>query len=70
MCLPLHCADPAPIRTFRGKALTHEAAEDIFIGHIKARPGPEGNSEKAYSWLVAAGKNPVSTRLPLWMVGD
>ncbi len=28
-------ADPAPMTSFRGAALTHEAAEDMFIGAVK-----------------------------------
>ncbi|KAG2437394.1 hypothetical protein HXX76_006046 [Chlamydomonas incerta] len=63
--------DPAPMTSFRGAALTHEAAEDLFIGwldqprqgapagqHLGQRPG------KRYSWLVAAGKNPAYDYFP------
>ncbi|KAG2453105.1 hypothetical protein HYH02_002436 [Chlamydomonas schloesseri] len=63
--------DPAPMNSFRGAALTHEAAEDLFIGwldqpqqgapagqHLGQRPG------KRYSWLVAAGKNPAYDYFP------
>ena len=36
-CLGLHAdipplPDPAPLPSFRGQALTHELAEDLFIG--------------------------------------
>ena len=48
--------------SFRGAALTHEAAEDLFIGWLD-QPGqgaPAGQHlgqmpGKRYSWLVAAG---------------
>jgi hypothetical protein len=48
---------------WRGTPLSHEAAEDLFIGWLSAGPqipaGGEGLMQP-YSWLVAAGKNPVS----------
>ena len=46
---------PEPLASFRGDALTWEAAEDIFIGHLA-----EGRASKPerFSWRVAAGKNP------------
>lgn len=46
-------ADPAPMGTFRGAPLTHEAAESIFIGWMAPEQGGG-----PFSWLVAAGKNP------------
>lgn len=54
--------DPAPMSRFRGQALTHEMAEDLFIGWMSEGPQlPSPDAElKPYSWLVAAGKNPVS----------
>ncbi|PNW78726.1 hypothetical protein CHLRE_09g388060v5 [Chlamydomonas reinhardtii] len=63
--------DPAPMTSFRGAALTHEAAEDLFIGWLD-QPGqgaPAGQHlgqmpGKRYSWLVAAGKNPAYDYFP------
>lgn len=56
--------DPAPMTQWRGQALTHETAEDLFIGWLSKGPQlPDGGEArlKPYSWLVAAGKNPVGT---------
>ncbi|KAG1660262.1 hypothetical protein FOA52_007660 [Chlamydomonas sp. UWO 241] len=49
--------------TFRGTALTHEAAEDLFIGWL---PGGQFSPTEPlpYSWLVAAGKNPAYDFFP------
>jgi hypothetical protein len=54
--------DPAPMTQWRGTTLTHETAEDLFIGWLSNGPQiPDGGPGlKPYSWLVAAGKNPVS----------
>ena len=51
----------APMTEWRGQALTHELAEDLFIGWLSAGPQlPSPDAQlKPYSWLVAAGKNPV-----------
>lgn len=40
---------------FRGQPLTHEVAEDQFIGSLGGRN---------YSWLIAAGKNPAYDYFP------
>ncbi|GFR46611.1 hypothetical protein Agub_g8215 [Astrephomene gubernaculifera] len=63
--------DPAPMSSFRGEPLSHTAAEELFIGwldkpaqgapaggHLGERPG------KAFSWLIAAGKNPAYDYFP------
>lgn len=63
--------DPAPMTQWRGQALTHEAAEDLFIGWLADGPQlPPGAQQKLqpYSWLVAAGKNPVSHMNELLLV--
>lgn len=50
--------------SFRGTPLTHEAAEDLFLGWID-QPGQgaprssllaPGQQGKPFSWLVAAGE--------------
>jgi hypothetical protein len=48
-------SDHAPMATFRGAPLTHEAAEEMLIGWMDPARGAS-----PFSWLVAAGKNPVS----------
>lgn len=56
--------NPLPMTTFRGSALTHETAEDLFIGHLSPRPGeanpllPRGADTVPWSWKVVAGVNP------------
>jgi hypothetical protein len=52
--------NPAPMSTWRGQPLTHEAAESLFVGWKQQGPQlPEGDhATKPWSWLVAAGKNP------------
>ena len=59
--IPAH-PDPAPMTQWRDTPLTHETAEDLFIGWLSNGPQiPDGGPGlKPYSWLVAAGKNPVS----------
>ena len=46
---------PEPLTQFQGKALTHEMAEDIFVGSLSKDLGHGGLQ---HSWRVAAGKNP------------
>lgn len=46
--------DPPPLAAFRGAPLTHDAAEDIFVGHLAQQAAPR----EAFSWRVACGKNP------------
>ena len=36
--IPLY-PDPQPLAQFRGKEITHEVAENIFIGHLQPRIG-------------------------------
>ena len=56
--------NPLPLTQFRGVALTHETAEDLFIGHLTPRPGqcnpllPEGAVTEHWSWKVVCGVNP------------
>ena len=45
--------------TFKGAPLSHEVAEDMFIGWMDPERGA-----KPFSWLVAAGKNPAYDYFP------
>ncbi|KAI8465280.1 MAG: hypothetical protein J3K34DRAFT_437601 [Monoraphidium minutum] len=54
--------DPAPMASFQGRPLTHEAAEAIKAGWLGG-PTP-GGARKDWSWLVAAGKNPAYDFFP------
>ncbi|KAK9829000.1 hypothetical protein WJX72_003323 [[Myrmecia] bisecta] len=61
-CLGLHAEipttpDPQPMTSFRGQPLTHERAEDIFIGWLNE---PESNC----SWRVVAGQNAAYDQFP------
>jgi len=60
--------DPAPMSTFRGKPLTHEAAEDMFVAWMSPAESGAGAGTPAdalpFSWLVAAGKNPAYDFFP------
>lgn len=58
--------DPAPMSSFRGRPLTHEVAEDIFVGWLDAAgagvapssilaPGLEGSSSSPVASNAAAG---------------
>ncbi|PSC68636.1 violaxanthin de-epoxidase-related [Micractinium conductrix] len=54
--------DPAPLTTWRGEPLTHELAEDLFIGWLKEDPSSSLHEEisgagELFSWRVFAGKN-------------
>jgi len=63
--------DPAPMTTFQGAPLTHEAAEGIKRGWLGG-PIAAGAQDKKWSWLVAAGKKWVRrclNRLVGWLVG-
>jgi hypothetical protein len=65
--------NPAPMSSWRGQPLTHEAAESLFIGWKQQGPQmPQGDqATKPWSWLVAAGKNPaVSSVLGFCMAGE
>jgi hypothetical protein len=54
--------DPQPMTMFRNMPLTHELAEQIFIGHLRPREGqvnglcPKDNEK--WSWKVVCGQNP------------
>ena len=56
--------DPQPLAVFRGSVLTHETAEDLFIGHLTPRLGeenpllPPGAETVPWSWKVVCGVNP------------
>jgi hypothetical protein len=45
-----------PLAVFRGKEVTWDVAEDIFLGHLAS--GATRSSPESFSWRVAAGKNP------------
>lgn len=49
---------PAPLAKFRGRAMTHELAEDLFIGHLSS----DCACSQPFSWRVACGKNPGACR--------
>lgn len=58
--------DPSPLVSFRGQPLSFDVAEDIFIGHLRPRPGeknallPEiaAADLPPASWMVVCGQNP------------
>ncbi|CAN0018679.1 unnamed protein product, partial [Ectocarpus sp. 12 AP-2014] len=47
--------DPPAQATFRGKPLTHETAQDLFMGWL---------GKEAYSWKVVCGQNPAYDFFP------
>eukprot|EP00903_Cladosiphon_okamuranus_P006721 g6558.t1 len=47
--------DPAPQTRFRGEALTHESAQDLFMGWL---------GKEAFSWKVVCGQNPAYDFFP------
>lgn len=50
--------------TFRGQPLTHEIAEDLFLGW-RGGPTPPGTpADLPHSWIVAGGKNPAYDHFP------
>ncbi|KAL4444678.1 hypothetical protein ABPG77_002495 [Micractinium sp. CCAP 211/92] len=53
--------DPAPLATWRGQPMTHELAEDLFIGWLQDPSSGlqqlRGGEERLFSWKVFAGKN-------------
>lgn len=58
--------DVQPLNTFRGNMVTHEIAEDLFIGWL-GRPDPsmeEGAGIMEYSWRVVAGQNAAYDQFP------
>lgn len=63
--IPSH-PSPEPLTHFRGSGnplpVTFEVAEDIFIGHLRPRPGEENHllheDLQRWSWKVVAGQNP------------
>ena len=56
--------DVQPLKTFRGKPVTHECAEDLFIGWL-GRSNPNANGAPVeYSWRVVAGQNAAYDQFP------
>lgn len=50
----------APMASFRGRPLSHETAERLFIGWLDAADSLAPQGERLpFSWLVVAGANPV-----------
>ncbi|KAJ0985570.1 hypothetical protein J5N97_003926 [Dioscorea zingiberensis] len=59
-CLELDAEIPikpfvAPLSAFRGESLSHEVAEDLFVGWL---------GELDWSWRVVAGQNPMYDQFP------
>lgn len=59
-CLELDAQIPKlpvvpPMGTFRGEEITHEVAEDLFVGWL---------GELGWSWRVVAGQNPAYDQFP------
>lgn len=61
--------NPEPMMLFRGKPLTADIADEIFIGHLKDKPAEQDLesglrvdlgviSDQEYSWKVVCGQNP------------
>lgn len=54
--------DPKPMTSFRNVLLTHELAEQIFIGHLQPRDGEVNtlcpSENEKWSWKVVCGQNP------------
>lgn len=51
--------DPAPQTTFRGEALTHEIAQDLFMGWL---------GKEAFSWKVVSESSVRGRRDVIWVV--
>lgn len=72
-CLPLQVPDPAPLATWRGQPMTHELAEDLFIGWLQdPSTGLQQlrGEEKLFSWQVFAGELlRVTTQLHMRLAG-
>ncbi|KAL4427643.1 hypothetical protein ABPG75_001732 [Micractinium tetrahymenae] len=53
--------DPAPLAAWRGQPMTHELAEDLFIGWLQdpstGLQQLRGGKQDLFSWRVFAGKN-------------
>jgi hypothetical protein len=51
--------DPAPLASFRGQPMSHQLAEDLFIGWLDdpstALQPLRGGEAKDFSWRVFAG---------------
>lgn len=59
--------DPEPMHAFQGRKMTHELAEDIFVGWLKGTTTalvPEGAVREPFSWRVFAGKNAAYDHFP------
>ena len=55
---PPQVPDPAPLPSFRGQPLTHELAEDLFIGWLRDPSSQLAPGRELFSWRVFGGKNP------------
>ncbi|KAG0631809.1 hypothetical protein M758_1G280700 [Ceratodon purpureus] len=56
--------DVQPLQAFRGEPITHESAEDLFIGWL-GRPNPNAKGAPfEYSWRVVAGQNAAYDQFP------
>lgn len=56
--------DVQPMKLFRGNPVTHEIAEDLFIGWL-GRPNPDSLATPLkYSWRVVAGQNAAYDQFP------
>lgn len=60
--------DPAPMTSFRGMPMTHDLAEDLFVGWLDPTTslgdGEAQGDKRPFSWRVAAGKNPAYDYFP------
>lgn len=56
--------DVQPLTVFRGDEMTHEIAEDLFVGWLgKSSPSNEGEKME-WSWRVVAGQNAAYDQFP------
>lgn len=59
--------NPAPMTTFRGDSLTHEVAEDLFIGWLRGTDTSitrDASNLAPFSWRVFGGKNAAYDHFP------
>jgi len=50
--------------SFRGKPLTHEVAQSLFVGWFDSAGFKDGADKLPFSWRVFAGKNPAYDYFP------
>ncbi|GAB4821553.1 hypothetical protein N2152v2_008599 [Parachlorella kessleri] len=57
--------DPAPLPSFNGQPMTHQLAEDLFIGFLRD-PSSQlpASGKELFSWRVFGGKNPAYDYFP------